>query len=269
MTSFELKARAFATALDWGVPRLRRIALRNLELAGYGDDSDKIADGVFLSIGRIMASVAAFPSITRANVHEWIRYQGLENFTAAQAKGRGVLVATAHLGNWELSAFTHALMTAPMHIVVRPLDNPRLDAFVEHRRALSGNHIIQKKDAARQILRALNAGDAVGILIDQNTTPSEGVFIDFFGRKACAGTAFVKFAHHTGAAVVPGYALWSESEKRYILRFDPEITMTGDVQADTQSVHSELERVIRAHPDQWLWVHRRWKTRPPGEAGLY
>ncbi|HSP69076.1 MAG TPA: lysophospholipid acyltransferase family protein [Bryobacteraceae bacterium] len=269
MTSFELKARAFATALDWGVPRLRRVALRNLELAGFGDVSERIADGVFLSIGRIMASVAAFPSITRANVHEWIRYHGLENFTAAQAKGRGVLVATAHLGNWELSAFTHALMTAPMHIVVRPLDNPRLDAWVERRRTLSGNHVIRKKEAAREILRALSAGDAVGILMDQNTTPAEGVFVDFFGRKACAGTAFVKFAHHTGAAVVPGYALWSESEKRYILRFDPEITMTGDVQADTQSVHSELERVIRAHPDQWLWVHRRWKTRPPGEASLY
>jgi KDO2-lipid IV(A) lauroyltransferase len=268
VTAFELKARACAKALDWGVPRLRRIALRNLELAGFAE-RDRIADGVFLSVGRIMASVAKFPTITRENVHEWIRYNGLENFTSAQAKGRGVLVATAHLGNWELSAFTHALMTAPMHIVVRPLDNPRLDAFVEKRRALSGNHIIRKKEAAREILRALGAGDAVGILIDQNTAPAEGVFIDFFGRKACAGTAFVKFAHHTGAAVVPGYALWSEDEKRYILRFDPEIEMTSDVQDDTQRVHAALERVIRAHPDQWLWIHRRWKSRPTGDDPLY
>ncbi len=272
MTAFELKARAYAKALDWGVPRLRRIALRNLELAGLAEP-EKITDGVFLSVGRIMASVASFPSITRENVHDWIRYDGLENFTAAQAKGRGVLVATAHLGNWELSAFSHAIMTAPMHIVVRPLDNARVNAFVEKRRALSGNHIIQKKDAARKILKALSAGDAVGILIDQNTTPAEGVFIDFFGRKACAGTAFVKFAHRTGAAVVPGYALWSDEEKKYILRFDPEIPMSGDVrgdvQEDTQRVHSALESVIRAHPDQWLWIHRRWKTRPPGEAPLY
>lgn len=268
MTAFELKARAYAKALDWGVPRLRRVAIRNLELAGL-DDPDRIADGVFLSVGRIMASVAKFPSITRANVHEWIRCDGLKNFTNAQARGKGVLVATAHLGNWELSAFSHALMTAPMHIVVRPLDNPRLDAFVEKRRALSGNHVIHKKEAAREILRALAAGDAVGILIDQNTTPAEGVFIDFFGRKACAGTAFVKFAHHTGAAVVPGYALWSESEKKYILRFDPEIEMSGDIPADTQRVHAALEGVIREHPDQWLWIHRRWKTRPPGEPALY
>lgn len=268
MTAFDVKARACAKALDWSVPRLRRIALRNLELAGL-PDPDQITDGVFLSIGRIMASVAKFPAITRENVGDWIRYDGLENFSSAHARGRGVLVATAHLGNWELSAFTHALMTAPMHIVVRPLDNPRLDAWVERRRALSGNHLIQKKHAAREILRALSAGDAVGILIDQNTSLDEGVFIDFFGRKASAGTAFAKFAHHSKAPVIPGYALWSGEEQRYILRFDPEIEMSGDVPEDTQRVHAHLERVIRAHPDQWLWIHRRWKTRPPGESPLY
>jgi len=176
-----------------------------------------------------------------------------------------VLVATAHLGNWELSAFTHALMTAPMHIVVRPLDNPQLDTFVEHRRALTGNPIITKKDAARGIFRALKSGDAVGILIDQNSSLEEGVFIDFFGRKACANAAFVKFAHRTGAAVVPGFALWNESEQRYVLHFYPEVPMTGDVQADTQRVHSAIEAVIREHPDQWLWIHRRWKTQPTTE----
>ena len=254
--------------LDLAVPRLRRTALRNLELAGF-EDRKRIADGVFRSIGRIVVSFAKFPKINRENVHEWIRYDGLENFTAAQARGKGVLIATAHMGNWELSAFAHALMTAPMHIVVRPLDNPKIDAFVEHRRALSGNHIILKKVAARGILRALQAGDAVGILIDQNATLDEGVFIDFFGRKACAGTAFVKFAHHSGAPVILGFALWSEAEKRYILRFYPQVEMTGDVQADTQRVHSLLERVVREYPDQWLWIHRRWKTRPPGEANLY
>jgi KDO2-lipid IV(A) lauroyltransferase len=93
--------------------------------------------------------------------------------------------------------------------------------------------------------------------------------VDFFGVKACAGTAFVKFAHHSGAAVVPGFALWSEAEKRYILRFYPEIPMSGIVPEDTQRIHSMLEGVIREYPDQWLWIHRRWKTRPPGEASLY
>ena len=119
---------------------------------------------------------------------------------------------------------------------------------MEERRGLSGNHIIRKKEAAREILRALGAGDAVGILIDQNTSASEGVFIDFFGVKACAGTAFVKFAHHTGAAVVPGFAVWSDAEKQYVLHFYPEVPMSGDVQEDTQRVHSVLERLIASIP---------------------
>ncbi len=224
---------------------------------------------MFDSIARLVVSFARFPRITRENVHELIRYEGLENFQQAHSLGKGVLVATGHFGNWELSAFAHAYMTAPMHIVVRPIDNARIDALVEQRRELSGNRAIAKKDAARGILRALAAGNAVGVLIDQNTTPDQGVFIDFFGVKACAGSAFVKLAQHSGAAVVPGYALWSDKEQRYILHFEPAVEMTGDVLEDTQRVHARLEAAIRKHPEQWLWIHRRWKTRPPGERPIY
>jgi Kdo2-lipid IVA lauroyltransferase/acyltransferase len=265
---FPALSAVFAKLVDLLVPRLRRIAIENLTMAGFSNPGE-IADGVFQSIARLLAAFARLPRLTPQNISTLIRYDGLENFQTALAKGRGVLVATAHLGNWELSAFSHAWMTAPMHIVVRPLDNPRIDKFVERYRALSGNHIIEKKDAARGILKALKAGDAVGILIDQNTTLDQGAFIDFFGRKACAGTAFAKLAHHSGAAVVPGFALWSNKEQRYILRFYPEIRMTGDVAADTQLIHAQLESVIRQHPDQWLWIHRRWKTRPPGDPPLY
>ncbi len=258
----------YAQLLDLAIPRLRRTALRNLEMAGFVD-RDRIVDGVFRSIGRLLATFARFPRITRENVSQYIRYEGLENFKRAEAKGRGILVATAHLGNWELSAFAHAFLTAPMNIVVRPLDHPRIDRLVEQRRALSGNRIIEKKDAARGILRALAANEAVGILIDQNTTLDQGVFIDFFGIKACAGSAFAKLAHHSGAAVVPGFALWSETEQRYILRFYPAVEINGDVTGDTQRIHTQLESVIREYPNQWLWIHRRWKTRPPGEPQIY
>jgi KDO2-lipid IV(A) lauroyltransferase len=264
---FPALAGVYIKLLDAAIPRFRKIAQRNLEIAGLKDE--RIVPGTFASLARVLEALAKFPSITRENVAYWIRYEGLENFKAAQSRGRSVLVATAHFGNWELSAFTHALMTSPMHVVVRPLDNPRIDAFIERRRSLSGNHIIEKKNAAREILRALQAGDAVGILIDQNTAPEEGVFVDFFGTKACANAGFAKLAHHSGAAVVPGYALWSEQENRYVLHFDPEIEMTGDVSADTQRIHSHLEQVIRRNPDQYLWIHRRWKTRPPGEPPLY
>ncbi len=216
-----------------------------------------------------MAVTSRFPLINQDNVGSWIRYDGFEHFEAALRRGRGVLFATAHLGNWELSAYAHALMADPMHIVVRPLDNPLIDDFVARRRAMSGNHVIGKTELARGILRALSANRAVGILIDQNTSAEQGVFIDFFGRKACAHAGFVKLAARTGAAVIPGFALWSEQEQRYVLRFFPPVEMTGDPLVDTQRLHRRLEELIREYPDQWLWIHRRWKTRPPGEPPLY
>ena len=263
---------SIAKVLDRAVPKLRRVALKNLSMAyPHWDDAARaqIVDGVFRTLGRLLAGIARFPSINASNVQEWISYQGLENYHAAKSKGRGVLVATAHFGNWELSAFTHAMMTEPMNVMVRPLDNPLLDELVETRRALSGNRLIYKKDAARSVLKALKNNEAVGILIDQNTTPAEGAFINFFGVKACAGIAFAKFAHHSAAPVIPGFAVWEETQSRYILHFLPEIPMTGDAAADTQRIHSALEDAIRAHPDQWMWIHRRWKTRPEGEPGLY
>jgi KDO2-lipid IV(A) lauroyltransferase len=260
--------RACARLLDLAVPRLRRIARRNLELAGL-KNGDVIINGVFESIGRLLVAFARFPRISRTNIDQWIRYEGLEHFIEAKKRGRGVLFATAHLGNWELSAFAHGLMTEPMNIVVRSLDNARIDALVEARRRLSGNRVIEKWDSARQILRALHRNEGVGILVDQNVQPHEGVFIDFFGVPACAGSAFVKIAAHTGAIVIPGFALWMREERRYVLRFYPPVEITGDVAADTQRLHSVIEGVIREYPDQWLWIHRRWKTRPPEGPPVY
>ena len=259
----------YASILDKAVPRLRRIAYRNLSWALPDADARSITDGVFRSIGRLLATFSRFPTLNRSNISDWIRYEGLEHFHQAKRRGRGVLFATAHMGNWELSAFAHGLMTEPMHVVVRPLDNPLIDRLVESGRALSGNKIIGKKEAARAILRALAANEAVGILVDQNASLDEGVFVDFFGTAACAGSAFVKIAARSGAAVLPGFAIWSDAEQRYILRFYPALEMTGDTHADTARLHKQLEHVVRENPDQWLWIHRRWKTRPAGAPSLY
>jgi KDO2-lipid IV(A) lauroyltransferase len=234
-----------------------------------GAHADAILDGVFASIGRLLLAVARFPAMNHRNISEWIRYEGYEHFEAALARGRGVLFATAHLGNWELSAFAHALLSAPMNVVVRPLDNPRIDSLIAKRRTMSGNRLMQKKDYARGILKALAANEAVGVLIDQNASEAEGAFVDFFGVPACAGTGFAKLAARTGAAVIPGFALWSKSERRYVLRFYEAVEMSGDAERDTQCLQKFLEGVIRQHPDQWMWIHRRWKTRPPGEASIY
>lgn len=254
------------------MPKLRRVGLTNLRFAFPDLDParhNQILDGVFQSIARLLLAMARFPQLNVSNIKDWISYEGLENYREAKQSGRGVLVATAHLGNWELSAFAHALMCEPMSVLVRPLDNPEVDKLVEQRRTMSGNRLIYKWDAARAILKALKNNEAVGILIDQNTTPAEGVFVNFFGKLACAGSAFVKLAHHSGAAVIPGFALWDESRERYVLRFYPAIPITGDVREDTQNIHAIFESIIREHPDQWMWIHRRWKTRPPGEGPLY
>jgi KDO2-lipid IV(A) lauroyltransferase len=265
-------ARFYATLLDLAIPRLRRTAMRNLELA-YSDKSAAerraITDEVFRSIARLIWVFARFPKINRQNIHEFIRYEGLEHYLEAKKAGRGILFATAHFGNWELSAFAHALMTEPMHIMIRPLDNPGIDRLVEDRRQLSGNHLIVKWDGARAVLRALHQNEAVGVLIDQNTSLQEGVFVDFFGTPACANTAFAKIAARTDTAVILGYAVWSENEGKYILKFHPPLEISGDAAEDTRRLHALLESVIREHPGQWLWIHRRWKTRPPGEGSLY
>jgi KDO2-lipid IV(A) lauroyltransferase len=265
-------ARIDTRLLDIALPRLRRVAYRNLAMAlpELGAARHKeIVDGVFRSIARVLVAFAKFPAIRLDTVKQWIRCEGLEHVDAALRQGRGVLFATAHLGNWELSAYAHALLAAPMDVVVRPLDNPLIDALVERRRGLSGNRAIGKQEYARAILKALAANRAVGILVDQNAAADAGVFVDFFGVQACAAVGFAKLAARSGAAVIPGFAIWEEAEKRYVLRFRPPVEITGDAARDTQAVQTELERAIREHPDQWLWIHRRWKTRPAGDSAIY
>jgi KDO2-lipid IV(A) lauroyltransferase len=226
-----------------------------------------IIDGVFATIARLLVAFGKLPTLDRTNIHSWIRYEGLDHYQKAKSAGKGVIVATAHFGNWELSAYAHALMTEPMNVLVRPLENQRVDALVEKRRTGSGNRLIVKKDAVRQILRSLANNEAVGMLVDQNTAGPEGVFVQFFGRDVSANSIVARLAQHSGAPVIPGFATWENGH--YVLRFHPEVPMTGDAGVDTQSVQSFLESVIRQAPEQWMWIHRRWKTRPPGQAALY
>jgi len=263
---------SYARGLDRMLPRLRRVAYANLCFA-YPDRDDewrrKTVDGVYASIGRLLVAFARFPKIGKREIGDWIGYEGFEHFERAIAQGKGVLFATAHLGNWELSAYAHGLLTAPMSVVVRPLDNPFIDQIVERRRALSGNTLLSKRDFARSILQALRRNEAVGILVDQNASVENGAFVPFFGRVACANLTFARLAARSGAPVIPGFAVWRSAEKRYVLRFYPPVEITGDATEDTARIQAAVENAIREYPDQWLWIHRRWKTRPAGEAALY
>jgi KDO2-lipid IV(A) lauroyltransferase len=261
-----------------GLSRLRRSGARNLQLA-FPEKSDaereRILRAVYRNLGYLLAEFCQMQGYTAESASKFIRYEGLENYLKARERGQGVLVLTGHLGAWELSSFYHSLMGMPMGMVIRRLDNPLVDAFVNHIRCLHGNRVIHKDDFARGLIASMRAGETVGILMDTNMTPPQGVFVPFFGVQACTASGMARVAQKTGAAVVPGFLLWSEQEQRYVLRFGEELKMvsTGSTEEDattnTALFTKVIEGYIRQYPEQWLWMHRRWKTRPPGEAGIY
>jgi KDO2-lipid IV(A) lauroyltransferase len=234
-----------------------------------------ILRGVYVHLGWQLVEFCRMTRYTAENTAGWIRTEGLDDYLAAQARGKGVLVVTGHLGAWELSSFYHSLMGHPMGMVIRRLDNRRLDDFVNGIRCLHGNQVIHKDDFGRGLLLAMHSGQTVGILMDTNMTPPQGSFVKFFGLDACTATGLAHVARKTGAAVLPGFMLWERSEGRYVLHFGPEIQIphtanaSADILAGTQLCTRAIESWIRRYPDQWLWIHRRWKTRPAVEPGLY
>src|SRR3984957_18561376 len=275
-------ARAAGAMLGWVVyvalGRLRRVGQRNLAMA-FPEKSEaereRILRGVYRSLGWQLAEFCLMQRYSLESAEKFIRYEGLENYLAARAKGKGVFVLTGHLGAWELSSFYHSLAGYPMSMVIRRLDNPLVDAFVNRIRSLHGNRVIHKDDFARGLLTAMQQGETVGILMDTNMTPPQGVFVPFFGVPACTASGLARVALKTEAAVLPWFLVWDRAEKRYVLHFGPELELirgsdaAENIVANTALFTATIESYIRRYPDQWLWVHRRWKTRPPGERGIY
>jgi len=260
-----LLARQVANLLAWAayalLTRLRRVGERNLELAFPESDpftKVQLLRGVYRHLGWQLVEFCRMRRYTPVNTRDWIRTEGVEHYLEAK-----------------LSSYYHSLMGHPMGMVIRRLDNRLLDAYVNGIRCLHGNRVLHKDDFARGLLTAMRAGEAVGILMDTNMRPPQGVFVNFFGRPACTASGLARVALKTGAAVLPGFMLWEPAEKRYVLHFGPELLFeqSGDAEADalaaTQQCAAATEDWIRRYPDQWLWIHRRWKTRPAGEAGLY
>jgi KDO2-lipid IV(A) lauroyltransferase len=275
-------SRAFAIALSQLVYllhfRLRQVGIRNLAMA-FPEKSEaeraRILRGEFTSLGRQLAELCQFPRYTPQNIDQVVVYDGLENYERAYARGKGVLFLTAHFGGWELSAFAHSLHGHWLHIVMRPMDNVYLDRMIRRYRTMHGNQTVDKDDFVRGLLAAMKAGEVVGILMDTNMTPPQGIFANFFGIPACTASGLARIALRTDAAVVPGFTIWDAALGKYRLRFDPalELIRTGELEADiaanTQIFTKVIEDYVRKYPDQWLWVHRRWKTRPEGQPPLY
>jgi KDO2-lipid IV(A) lauroyltransferase len=258
--------------------RLRQTGLTNLELA-YPEETaaarERILRGVYRSLGYQLAEFCQMSAYTPDVARSLIKYEGMENYLAARDRGKGVMVLTGHLGAWELSSFHHSLMGYPMGMVIRRLDNPLVDGLVNRIRCMHGNRVMHKDDFARGLIASMRAGETVGILMDTNMTPPQGVFVPFFGKLACTASGLARVALRTGAAVVPGFLVWEEIARQYVLKFGERIELidTGDAEQDaianTARFTAVIEGYVRQYPDQWLWMHRRWKTRPPGEERVY
>lgn len=258
--------------------RQRKAGLHNLRMALpelTDGEAHHILRKCFDNLGRLLVEFTHFPKLHKDNISHFVIHDGLENYLEGIRRGRGLIFMTAHFGAWELSSFAHAIYGYPLKFIVRPIDNGRVETLISGYRTASGNVPIQRRSAARDILKALRHNEAVGILFDQNTIRSEGVFADFFGIPAATTPSIALFALRTGAAVVPGFLIWDEKLGKHRLRLDPpvELINNGDLDQDvlenTKLFNKILEGYVRKYPDQWLWIHRRWKTRPEGEASLY
>ena len=259
---------------------LKRSGRRNLEIAFPempSAERERILRAAFLNAGRQLGEFSQMPKLrTAEDAHRTVRFEGREMVMDTLAEGRGALFLTGHFGAWELSPYCLRLTgSPPVNFLVRRIDNPRVEALADRYRTLCGNRTIDKSKAARPVLAALARGEMVGILADLNTLEHEGVFVNFFGVPASTTAGLAVIALKTGAPVIPVHTRWEQKERRYVQTFEPELELirTGsrdeDVLSNTQAFTAIIERWIREDPDQWIWVHRRWKTRPRGEASMY
>jgi Kdo2-lipid IVA lauroyltransferase/acyltransferase len=257
---------------------LRRTGMRNLELA-FPEmpeaERRRTLRRSMEGLGRQLGLFSHFPRLTPERLRDLVEYDGIEILHEAKRRGRGVIFLTAHLGSWEILSFAHSALHDPLSFMVRRLDNRRVEELVDRVRTRFGNRSIDKKMAARTALKLLREGGILGVLADLNTQPNEGVFVPFFGMPACTTSGIAVLALRTDASVIPVVAPWDERKGRYVFRGSPavELVRTGDherdVEANTARFAAATEQQIRKYPDQWLWIHKRWKTRPAGEPDLY
>ena len=253
----------------------RRILFKNL-LAAFPEKPRKeiaaIARGCVATFGATFMDFLEASDLPREEFLDRAPLTGVEHLLAARARGRGVFLLSAHFGSWEVGALRIGLVGEPIALVVRPLDNPLLDAELARRRTRFGNRLIAKKDSAREILRAMRSNQSIAILIDQNVLEREAIFVPFFGRPAATTPSLGLLQLKTGAAVVPVF-IWPIGGGRYETRFEPPIFPEhfGDVGSDrgewvkkaTARYIEVIEAAIRKKPSAWLWMHNRWRTRPP------
>lgn len=266
--------RKIASVLGWIWYRLdqhhRKIAMENLELA-FGSELDSvqredICRKVFDHLARVVLEIPYVRTLNKDNLDQFATFRGGEHLQAVLKKSKGFLVMTTHFGNWELMAVGFSMHYMPFNIVVRPLDNPFLNRLIDKMRCQTGNKTIPKRGSVREVLRLLRQGEIVALLIDQNTNWHDAVFVPFFNEPAGTNKALAMLALRTGLPVLSVYNV-RRPDGRYELIIDPEIPIvktgdtTRDIKENTARFNRLIERYVRENPEQWFWVHRRWKTR--------
>ena len=249
-------------------PRQRLIATYNLRRAFPEkslDEIRRIVLGVYRNMGIVSADLFTLPRLTRENIGALVEVEGLEHCKQALEKEKGLLIFGAHFGNWELSAAVAPLLIKPGVFIYRPLDSAILDRMILKIRSATGNRLLIKENAIRPMIRSLRQNEILGMLIDQNVAWHEGVFVNYLGRPACTTDGLALLALHTGAPVIPAFMTrLPDGRYRFVIGQEIELSRTGDQDADalvnTQRFTKVIEEMVRRHPDQWLWVHQRWKT---------
>jgi KDO2-lipid IV(A) lauroyltransferase len=267
---------------------LRRVALRNLEIAFPEKSSaerESIAIASFESLGRVLGELAHFPTATPEELSRLIEFRWesetspkspeRQAFEVEHENGRGMLLIGPHLGNWEMGVFAYSAFRETLTYLARPLDNPKIEDFTVRLRSRFGNRAINKSNSVTEAMKILRSGGILGVLPDVNVLHRDGVFVPFFGVPACTTSGVAMMAMRTGAMIVPMCCVWDEEQQKYIVHYGKliEPMSTGDRHRDvletTAAFTAEMEKFVRAYPEQWLWIHKRWKTRPEGEKELY
>ncbi|HEY5884764.1 MAG TPA: lysophospholipid acyltransferase family protein [Pyrinomonadaceae bacterium] len=257
---------------------LRRTGDRNLKLAfpeKTEEERQRLLKGTFAGLGRQLGLFSKFATESRESLLEMTRWEGLEHLDSARAARHPIILFTGHVGAWELSSFGLSLRDSPISFLVRRLDNPRVEELVDRIRTRFGNQSVDKRGAARPMINILRSGGTLGLLVDLNTLDEEAIFVDFFGVPASTTFMLAKLALRTNATVLPIFVPWDESSGKFLVHILTPVSVerSGDEAEDIRRLTASLTKVvedyIRRYPDQWLWIHKRWKTRPKGEPELY
>lgn len=266
------------TFLGSRFPRLQKTARRNLEIAMPDlseAEKERIARGTFESLGRHLGFVSHFKKFRHEDIRDLVELVGRENFDKAHETGKGILFFTGHFGSWEVFNLLPPAFGYEMNILVRRIDNRLVEDYVDKMRTRFGSVTLDKTKSARTMFRLLENGKMLGILADLNAQEREGVFVDFFGVPASTTMSIAKLALKTEAIVLPAFAVWEEEKQKYVVYLEPPVEYQKtenheeDIKKLTQDITKIVEKYVRKYPEQWLWIHKRWNTRPEGEKGLY